>query len=428
MMKQKFNQGDKIFAKVRGYPPWPARVEGVADETPSKLKYHVYFYGTGETGVVKAEEISLFAETKHKYGKPKKHKNFTEALLQIEEELSPAEKELIASQQHLAVNDDSLSDTPDQKALSRKSSSTPLSPKYKREKKRKSEVEPSDESEPKSQRLSGAKEDDVTSRSGRKIKPKRFADFDEVPADDSKTTPKTAPAKQSKTTPELKPKGDFLIAVVNDEEVKIPLRLNRPNYTSNKSMEEWDDLVFKYALSLKNKLQSGETIPEGIEAHMETWTQNKLDTIEKAKDMKQEFLKIETHMLDIDVNIKNSLSLKKADVQKCLDLLDELAELKLTPLMLKKHPEVVETIKKTRKYVGNISNWKMSDTEKQEFQDKSVEIRKKSDLVYNKFKAIFLVPSGKSFWDIFSQDLEAFNRKTEHLSPDQVFSIIKEPE
>lgn len=26
--KQSFNVGDRVFAKVRGYPPWPARVSG----------------------------------------------------------------------------------------------------------------------------------------------------------------------------------------------------------------------------------------------------------------------------------------------------------------------------------------------------------------------------------------------------------------
>jgi len=25
-MAKKFNLGDKVFAKVRGYPPWPAKV------------------------------------------------------------------------------------------------------------------------------------------------------------------------------------------------------------------------------------------------------------------------------------------------------------------------------------------------------------------------------------------------------------------
>lgn len=43
--EQKFEIGDKIWAKIKGFPYWPARVDEIDDK---KGKYRVFFYGTHE--------------------------------------------------------------------------------------------------------------------------------------------------------------------------------------------------------------------------------------------------------------------------------------------------------------------------------------------------------------------------------------------
>lgn len=58
------------------------------------------------------------------------------------------------------------------------------------------------------------------------------------------------------------------------------------------------------------------------------------------------FLKIEVRLLQIDTVIKAKLSLEKAETKPVLQVLDELKNLKLSPIMLKKHPDIVFTIKK----------------------------------------------------------------------------------
>lgn len=53
---ESFKYGDRVFAKVRGYPPWPARVDGIT-EVQGKNRFHVFFYGTYEVWV----ELTLFS-------------------------------------------------------------------------------------------------------------------------------------------------------------------------------------------------------------------------------------------------------------------------------------------------------------------------------------------------------------------------------
>lgn len=65
--RNKLNCGDKVFAKVRGHPYWPAIISHV-DSSSKLIKYTVNFYGTSETSVVKEVNTCLFAENKSIYG------------------------------------------------------------------------------------------------------------------------------------------------------------------------------------------------------------------------------------------------------------------------------------------------------------------------------------------------------------------------
>ena len=77
-----FQANDRVFAKVKGYPEWPACVSGPIDVKGSR--YKVYFYGTYQTDVVKKEDMWVFDEsTKAKFGK-QNCKGFSEAIDEIE--------------------------------------------------------------------------------------------------------------------------------------------------------------------------------------------------------------------------------------------------------------------------------------------------------------------------------------------------------
>lgn len=468
----KFKPNEKIFAKVRGYPPWPARVEGVADETPNKIKYHVYFYGTGETAVCKQEELFPYLENRDKFGKPMKKKGFNEALSQVDSELglSPSmhPPQTPNDQDSEAEGSLIIDETPGKKGKS--NTSTPTTTKVKEpktnkrkansiehetsaKKPQKKSVSSSDLDSPAVSRKSTASEPTVISRSGRKIKPKKFSVGSDGETDEHETPKGRQISNRSSAGSQLSKSrnsgnksdnGMELDAeLINDstlvaftpkgEEVRLKLNLNKPRmFKSDKARLDWEAKVLEDGKTLKAQIESGAILPHNVKKEIQEKYQDKLIQLEHKmasddKKEKLEYLKIEAQVLDIDVRIKSSLSLKQADPESCLKSLDELLSIQLNPLMVKKHPEVVDTVKKLRKYVGNTSSWNMSDEETLIFASKAASIRSKSEHVYNKIKSLFMVPYGQSFWDVFAKELKTFNDTIKGMETDDVFSLTNDP-
>lgn len=107
-------------------------------------------------------------------------------------------------------------------------------------------------------------------------------------------------------------------------------------------------------------------------------------------DMQSSFTACEQTLLSLDFKIKQTLQLTSANPDSCLDLLGQLKELTLTPLVLKKNPHCVETMKRLRRYVGNTRNWQFTEEQKREFNEKAEKLRKISIEIYNSFKVSYL--------------------------------------
>ncbi|XP_060530289.1 cytokine-like nuclear factor N-PAC [Cylas formicarius] len=83
-MQGNFKVGDLVWAKMKGSPPWPARVEKAT--TPRKGQVHVYYFGSKPShGWVQENCVNPFDEYKDQLKNVSNRSDFKVALQQIEE-------------------------------------------------------------------------------------------------------------------------------------------------------------------------------------------------------------------------------------------------------------------------------------------------------------------------------------------------------
>ena len=334
MPKHKYEPGALIFGKVKGYPPWPARITGLG----SKDRYKIYFYGTYETATLRSEDIWPYnPETKEKFApKNMKKKGYPEGIDQIENtpEIAPVEGDIDMDttaevESPLVINEPakkavgkaatpaakgatpvSKSTTPAAKASAKtatpaaksaskakdtpKAAETPKAAPAKTTTKRKAseafeaetpvskkvESTPSTEDNPPEQK---------SSRSGRALKPKKFAD-DMIGSPKPAATPTSADAdkennakvvktpkkdKEEKASPvkgteSTEPRKMWVKVKDTDDLIEINLDKDRPeSFESNEAKIEWEMASARKALKFKKRVESGEFIPPEIKKKLE---------------------------------------------------------------------------------------------------------------------------------------------------------------
>jgi len=535
-----FQTNDRIFAKVKGYPAWPACVTGPNDAKGTR--YKVYFYGTYETAVVKREEMWFFNEkTKEKFGKQKR-KGFAEAIDEIEnrpevgyltEELLPVVNEALEG----GTSGDTILEEPELNASTVEESkepvavvtkteepvaspedaapspipapapltkSTTITPSTKKAAKRKA---PSDEGEdspaltpvakqakintstpvaaklpktkiktetstpvakpikttistpivapsppPPTTPVALAANEEKISRSGRVIKPKKFEDekdlenqknavpprrstIEKVDEDDVVVPPPTPPVAKPSTPIKKSDRKMWVQIKATSDAIEINMDKDRPVSFESKAQEvEWDRIAAKNALRLKLLVETGQYIPPEILQKLEAKANRTQEEeailkhnieISNIKE-KMRWMKMEKKIVDLDIAIRSALHHQEPDMARSLVLISELHSLAIQPLMLKKLPNIVMTLRKVRKYIGPKTQHpdpKMNEKRLEDMQ----KIRLTAETAYKKIQSLYNPPPGVSFSKYFQKMVDEFQIATKDYEKEELFQLLVDP-
>lgn len=105
--------------------------------------------------------------------------------------------------------------------------------------------------------------------------------------------------------------------------------------------------------------------------------------------VKKNLLECQYEMIHIMQDIKLALGLQQADIDRSISLLETFKDKILphiTNLMLLKYPNTVDTVKRLRKYIGNLPSWSLEKEQVDNFTEKSEKIRSTASEVYDSFK------------------------------------------
>ncbi|XP_030288512.1 PC4 and SFRS1 interacting protein 1a isoform X2 [Sparus aurata] len=391
-MARDWKPGDLIFAKMKGYPHWPARIDEVPDGAvkPSNIKLPIFFFGTHETAFLGPKDIFPYQPNKEKYAKPNKRKGFNEGLWEIE---NNPKVELTApkpvppgsfTEKDSDSNPEGEEEADDKgmksKGLAQKESADVPKPKRGRKKKIDVEQETVKEDAPVSPVAPSGVEG--PKRRGRKPKSEKLlllqqqeqqGSGSEMDTAESDRKRKRATEDKSKSGEEEKRKKEE--GKGKDAEGKEPetkkKKQSKDDGSSGSDDEEKNKGRKKQQNSEVDKDVRRRKADELKEPNKDDGKKNEEKTGVKKKEISTD-LKLQR----LHSEIKISLKIDNADVKKCLDALDEIGALQVTTQHLQKHSELIATLKKIRRFKA------------------SQDIMDKATMLYNKFKSMFLVGEG----------------------------------
>ena len=211
-----------------------------------------------------------------------------------------------------------------------------------------------------------------------------------------------------------------------------PNKLKPKNLSSEEEIE-WERSASKNILKYKNLVETGQLIPSEIRQILETRTNRTPQEEEILRNEKilwnrrekVRFLMVEQKIMDLNVALRMSLHHLKPDLKRCLTICDEVKKLAIVPLMLKKHPEIVATIRRMRKYVGP-KKCHPNPKEQEKIEVQAKQIRMEAELMYKKFATLFNAPEDVNFGKFFNEELKRFVDATKDMPQDKFIQMVVE--
>ncbi|KAF6306330.1 HDGF like 2 [Rhinolophus ferrumequinum] len=346
-MPHAFKPGDLVFAKMKGYPHWPARIDDIADGAvkPPPNKYPIFFFGTHETAFLGPKDLFPYDKWKDKYGKPNKRKGFNEGLWEIQ------------NNPHASYS-----------APLPVSSSDSEAP----------EADPAGESEDDEDR--GVMAVTAVTATATSDRMESESDSDKS-SENSGLKRKTAAVKMSVSKRARKTSSDLDQASMspseeeNSESSSEPVRKQRARRGRGRGPQSSSDSEPEAEAEREAKKSAKKLQPQSMEPVRRPSQKEKRGRPEekpRARPIKVERTRkrsegfppdrkvekkkepsVEEKLQKLHSEIKFALKVDNPDVKRCLNALEELGTLQVTSHILQKNTDVVATLKKIRRYKAN---------------------------------------------------------------------------
>lgn len=94
-------------------------------------------------------------------------------------------------------------------------------------------------------------------------------------------------------------------------------------------------------------------------------------------------------MITLIQDIKKALGLEESDAERAIELLEDFKETilpQINALILLKYPNTVDTIRRLRKYIGNVGSWNLDEIQAEKFEEKAAKVRSLANDIFDSFK------------------------------------------